>query len=157
MYCYLEFKFRYLENLKLFSIRVKELFEPKVLRKTKTKTKTNKKQKQKQKNKTKQHKTKQQKTKQNKRKTKTKTKQKTKNKNKKKNRIFAVFKSISWETDLWVALGDFTVKKRKEKKKKPAKLGREICMLPKIDQVETKYGVWKIITVICVTYMQKNF
>ena len=28
MYCYLEFRLRYLENLKLFSIRVKELFEP---------------------------------------------------------------------------------------------------------------------------------
>ena len=28
MYCYLEFKLRYLENLKLFSIRVKELSEP---------------------------------------------------------------------------------------------------------------------------------
>ena len=33
MYCYLEFKPRYLENLKLFSIRVKELFEHIVLRK----------------------------------------------------------------------------------------------------------------------------
>ena len=31
--CYLEFKPCYLENLKLFSIRVKELFEPIVLRK----------------------------------------------------------------------------------------------------------------------------
>ena len=28
MYCYLEFKLHYFENLKLFSIRVKELFEP---------------------------------------------------------------------------------------------------------------------------------
>ena len=28
MYCYLEFKLRYLKNLKLFSIRVKQLFEP---------------------------------------------------------------------------------------------------------------------------------
>ena len=27
MYCYLEFKLRHLENLKLFSMRVKELFE----------------------------------------------------------------------------------------------------------------------------------
>ena len=33
MYCYLEFKLRYLKNLKLFLIRVKELFEPIVLRK----------------------------------------------------------------------------------------------------------------------------
>ena len=31
--CYLEFKLCYLKNLKLFSIRVKELFEPIVLRK----------------------------------------------------------------------------------------------------------------------------
>ena len=31
MYCYLEFKLRYLKNLKLFSIRVKELSEPIVL------------------------------------------------------------------------------------------------------------------------------
>ena len=28
MYCYLEFKLSYLKNLKLISIRVKELFEP---------------------------------------------------------------------------------------------------------------------------------
>ena len=33
MFCYLEFKLRYLKNLKLFSIRVKELFEPIVMRK----------------------------------------------------------------------------------------------------------------------------
>ena len=31
MYCYLEFKLGYVKNLKLFSIRVKELFEPIVL------------------------------------------------------------------------------------------------------------------------------
>ena len=35
MYCYLEFKLRYHKNLKLFSITVKELFEPIVLRKKK--------------------------------------------------------------------------------------------------------------------------
>ena len=39
MYCYLEFKLRYLENLKLFSIRVKELYEPIVLQKKKKKKK----------------------------------------------------------------------------------------------------------------------
>ena len=33
MYCYHEFKLRYLKNQKLFSIRVKELFEPIVLQK----------------------------------------------------------------------------------------------------------------------------
>ena len=27
VYCYLEFKLRYLKNLKLFSVRVKELFD----------------------------------------------------------------------------------------------------------------------------------
>ena len=32
VYCYLEFKLRYLKNLKLFSIRAKELFELIVLR-----------------------------------------------------------------------------------------------------------------------------
>ena len=36
VYCYLEFKLRYLINLKLFLIRVKELFEPIVLRKKAT-------------------------------------------------------------------------------------------------------------------------
>ena len=35
VYCYLEFKLRYLENLKLFLIRVKELLESIVLRKKK--------------------------------------------------------------------------------------------------------------------------
>ena len=30
--CYLKFKLRYLKNLKLFSIRVKKIFEPIVLR-----------------------------------------------------------------------------------------------------------------------------
>ena len=39
MYCYLEFKLSYLKNLKLFSIRVKELFEPIVLQKKKKKKK----------------------------------------------------------------------------------------------------------------------
>ena len=34
MYCYLEFKLRYPKNLKLFSIKVKELFEPIVLKKS---------------------------------------------------------------------------------------------------------------------------
>ena len=33
VYCYLEFKLHYLENLKLFSIRVKELFESILMRK----------------------------------------------------------------------------------------------------------------------------
>ena len=33
VHCYLEFKLRYIKNLKLFSIRPKELFEPTVLRK----------------------------------------------------------------------------------------------------------------------------
>ena len=36
MYGYLKFKLRYLKDLKLFSIRVKELFEPIVLGETTT-------------------------------------------------------------------------------------------------------------------------
>ena len=68
VHCYLEFKLRYLKNLKLFSITVKESFEPIaciVLRKQ-NKTKQNKqtnKTKTKKQNKTKQNKTKQNKTK----------------------------------------------------------------------------------------------
>ena len=42
VHCYLEFKLRYLKNLKLFSIRVQELFKPIVLQKTKTNKRTNK-------------------------------------------------------------------------------------------------------------------
>ena len=34
-------------------------------------------------------------------------------------------KAFSWETDLWVTLGDFAVKN--------AKLGREICIQQKIE------------------------
>ena len=37
MYCHLDFKIRYLKNLRLFSIRVTKLFEPKVLQKKKRK------------------------------------------------------------------------------------------------------------------------
>ena len=37
VHCYFEFKLTYLKNLKLFSIRVKELFDPIVLRKKKKK------------------------------------------------------------------------------------------------------------------------
>ena len=35
MYCYVEFKLRYLKNLQLFLIKVKELFEPIMLQKKK--------------------------------------------------------------------------------------------------------------------------
>ena len=66
VYCYLEFKLCYLRNLKLFSIRVKELFELTVLWK------------------------------------------------KAKRQLVLLFlKAFSWETDLWVTLGDFAVKKHK--------------------------------------------
>ena len=68
MYCYLEFKLRYLKNLKLFLIRVKELFEPIVLRK------------------------------------------------KKATGLLVFLKAFSWETDLWVTLGDFKVKDAKFRK-----------------------------------------
>ena len=46
-------------------------------------------------------------------------------------------------------LGDFTVKN--------AKFGGEIFISLEIDLAETKYGMQKIITVICVTYVQKDF
>ena len=62
IYCYLDFKLRYLKNLKLLSIRVKQLFDPIVCEN-------------------------------------------------KKRRVFALLKAFSWETDLWLTLGDLTVKK----------------------------------------------
>ena len=46
-------------------------------------------------------------------------------------------------------LGDLTVKN--------AKFGREIFIQLKIALKEMKYGLRKIITVICVTYVQKDF
>ena len=61
MYCYLEFKLSYLKNLKLFSIRVKELSEPIVLWR-------------------------------------------------KGDRFQLFLQAFSWETNLWVTRGDFTVK-----------------------------------------------
>ena len=66
MLCYLEFKRRYMKP-KLFSIRVKELFEPLVLRS-------------------------------------------------KADRFLLFLKAFSWETNLRVTLGDFTVKKLKIEK-----------------------------------------
>ena len=63
VYCYIEFNLCSLNNLKLFSLGIKELFEPIVLR------------------------------------------------NKKKgDRLLFFLKAFSWETDLWVTLGDFTGK-----------------------------------------------
>ena len=58
-------------------------------------------------------------------------------------------KVFYWETDICVKLGDFRVKN--------VKLGRNIYIKLKIDWVETKRGVWQIITIICVTYVQKDF
>ena len=46
-------------------------------------------------------------------------------------------------------LGDFTVKN--------TKFGREIYILLKINLMETKCGVQWLITIICVTYVQKDF
>ena len=42
--------------------------------------------------------------------------------------FFLFLKAFSWETDLWVTLGDFTVKN--------AKLGKEICIWQEIGEVE---------------------
>ena len=44
---------------------------------------------------------------------------------------------------------DFTVKN--------AKLGRAICILLEIDQLEAKCGLRQKITIKCVTYVQKDF
>ena len=40
---------------------------------------------------------------------------------------------------------------------KYTKLGREIYISLKIDQVEIKYNVLQIITIICVKYVQQYF
>ena len=74
----------YLKNLKLFSIRVEELFEHTVLRK-------------------------------------------------KGNRFLLFLKAFSWETNFWVTLSDFTVKKQnknktKQNKTKTAKFKSGICI-----------------------------
>ena len=37
------------------------------------------------------------------------------------------------------------------------KLGIKICIEVKFDSIETNNGVGKIITIICVTYEQKDF
>ena len=84
VYCYLEFKLRYLKNLKLFSISVKELFEPIVLRKKRQ------------------------------------------------------------DNARW-----FYGRK--------LKIGKENLYLTEIDKFETKCAVLQIITIICVTYEQKDF
>ena len=49
-----------------------------------------------------------------------KNKKKKKKKKKKRGGFLLFLKAFSWETDLWVTLGDFTVKN--------AKSGREICI-----------------------------
>ena len=98
---YPEFKLRYLKNQKLFSIRVKELFEPTVL-------------------------------------------------HRKADGFLLVFKAFSWEPDLWVTLGDFTVKN--------VKLGTEIFIELKIDWIEMKRGLRQIITIVCAKgFLDSNF
>ena len=47
-------------------------------------------------------------------------------------------------------LGNFSVKN-------PLKLGRDIRIKLKIEQVKTKCGAWELITVIHATSVQKNF
>ena len=68
----------------------------------------------------------------------------------KKNRRFLLFlKAFSWETDLWVTVGEFKVK--------TAELGREICFKPENQLSWNECAVLQIITIICVTHVQKNF
>ena len=68
---------------------------------------------------------------------------------KKKRRLFALFKSIFLRNARWFY--------GKKKKKKHAKLGREICIQLKIYEAEMKCGVRQIITVICDPNVQKDF
>ena len=77
-------------------------------------------------------------------------KKKQKKTKKKKTDGFLLFlKAFSWETDLLVTQSDLTVKN--------SKLGKEICIQLKIYLVETKCVVRWLITIICVTYVQKDF
>ena len=55
-------------------------------------------------------------------------------------------KAFSWETDLWVTLGDFTVKNENWE-------GKSVF---KWKSIKLKRTVLRIITIICVTYVQKN-
>ena len=61
----------------------------------------------------------------------------------KKDLFLLPLKAFSWETDLWVGLGNLTVKN--------ANFGMEICIWLKIDSGEIKYAVWKITKVLGVT------
>ena len=64
--------------------------------------------------------------------------------------VFALFKSIfSWETDLWVTLGDFTVKKKRNWEGKSIFNWKSIV-------IETKYGVRQINQNHYVTCVQKD-
>ena len=67
---------------------------------------------------------------------------------KKRRRVFALFKAFSRETDLWVTLGDFALENTKFEKK--------ICVLLKINLMETKFSVRRIIAIIWVTCVKKN-
>ena len=90
----------YLKKQKLFSIRVKKLFEPTVLRK-------------------------------------------------KSDGFLLFLKTFSWETNLWVTLGDFKVKQRKN---------WEGISVFNWKSIKLKWcAVPQIITIICVTNVQKNF
>ena len=60
----------------------------------------------------------------------------------------ALFKAFFWEINLWVALGDFALKTQK--------IGKGNLHLKKMDFVETKFAVRKIITVLWVTCVHKN-
>ena len=58
-----------------------------------------------------------------------------------------ILKAFSLETDLWVAVGDFTEKR---------KIWKENLYLIEY-RLGTNKSVRKIMTVICVTYVQKDF
>ena len=101
MYFYIEFKLRYLKNLELFLIRVKELFEPIVLRK-------------------------------------------------KADGFLLFLKAFSWEIDLSVTLGDFTVKN--------AKIGKGNLYLTENGLSRNEiYCAADIHNYMCHIYVQKDF
>ena len=102
MYCYTEFKLRYL-NLKLFSVGIKELIEPIVLWGEKA------------------------------------------------DGFLLFLKALSPETDLLVTLGDFTVKICKIWK------GNMYLTENRFSRNKIKYGVRWLITIISITYVQKEF
>ena len=146
MYCYIEFKPRYLKNLKLLSIREKDLSEPLAKKKQKQKQKQNK-----TKNKTKQNKTKT-KIKQNKN-----NKQQTKQKqNKRKTKQQTIEASLlSGCLSKSIFLRNQSLSNTRWFYGKKLKIGKGNLDFT-VNWLSRNEMWWvQIITIICVTYVQK--